>query len=224
MKKTAVIILSGGLDSSTMAYFYKDQGYELLCVSFNYGQKHLKELTSATLIAQQLKAEHQILDLSFMRQHLATSSLVNPALENPKQEYARENMLLTVVPNRNSMMLALAWSLACTANAQILAYGPHRGDDYVYADCRPDYVNAINLALRLGSIDSRHEDLQLEAPFLKLNKTEIVQLGSALQVPFALTWSCYDGAEQHCGLCGTCRQRKQAFKVAQVIDPTQYKE
>ncbi len=224
MEKTAVIILSGGLDSSTMAYYYKEQGYQLLCVSFNYGQKHLKELSSAAVIAEQLGASHKIIDLSFMREHLSTSSLVNPELTNPKQEYARENMLVTVVPNRNSMMLSIAWSIACAANAEIVAYGPHRGDDYVYADCRPDYVSAINLALRLGTIDSRHEDLQLEAPFLKLSKTEIVQLGATLKVPFAKTWSCYDGAEQHCGLCGTCRQRKQAFSDAMLADPTLYKE
>jgi len=133
-------------------------------------------------------------------------------------------MLVTVVPNRNTMMLSLAWTIACDINAEILAYGPHRGDNYVYADCRPDYVSALNLALRLGTIDSRNEDLQLIAPFLNMTKAQIVKHGADLGVPFADTWSCYDGREIHCGKCGTCIQRRQAFITAKVIDPTGYKE
>lgn len=222
--KLAVVILSGGLDSSTLAYKLQAQGYSLICVSFNYGQKHLRELHSAAVIAKNLNAQHQIIDLSFMQNFLQASSLVNKEKTNPKEEYNRDSMLVTVVPNRNTMMLSLAWTIACDRGAHVVAFGPHKGDNYVYADCRPDYFNAMNLALRLGTIDSRNDDLELIAPLLNMTKTEIVQLGAELKVPFADTWSCYDGGEIHCGRCGTCEQRRQAFIEAQVTDPTQYKE
>jgi len=222
MKKKAVVILSGGLDSSTLAHHLVHEGYELICVSYNYGQKQIKELDSARYIARELNAVHHIVDLTFMQNFLQSSSLVNQDLNNPKEEYSRENMLVTVVPNRNTMMLSLAWTVACANNASLLAFGPHKGDNYVYADCRPDYFNAMNLALRLGTIDSRNEELSLVAPFLHLTKVDIVRLGHDLGVPFAHTWSCYDGLELHCGTCGTCRQRKDAFITAKINDPTKY--
>lgn len=224
MKKKAVVVLSGGIDSSTLAYHLKKQNYDLICVSFNYGQKHIKELDSAKFIAAELNATHQIIDLSFMQNFLQTSSLINSDIENPKEEYKRDNMLITVVPNRNTMMLSIAWTIACVNNAHVVAFGPHKGDNYVYADCRPDYFMAMNLSLRLGTIDSRHEELELIAPFINMTKLEIVKLGYTLNVPFAKTWSCYDGKEVHCGKCGTCLQRKDAFIIADISDPTIYKE
>ena len=224
MNKKAVVVLSGGLDSTTLCYHLHALGYALTCVSFNYGQKQNKELESAALIAKELIADHHIINLSFMQQYLQASSLVNDQISNPKEEYKRENMLITVVPNRNTMMLSLAWTVACDTNAEILAYGPHKGDNYVYADCRPDFVSALNLALRLGTIDSRNEELQLIAPFINMTKAEIVKYGETLKVPFANTWSCYDGLDIHCGKCGTCMQRRQAFITANVVDPTIYKE
>lgn len=224
MKNKAVIVLSGGLDSSTLAYYLHEKGYELICISFNYGQKQVRELESAAYITRQLNGIHHIIDLAFMNQYLQSSSLINAALNNPKENYAKENMLVTVVPNRNTMMLSLAWTIACANQAKAVAFGPHKGDNYVYADCRPDYFNALNLALRLGTIDSRDENLQLIAPFIDFTKAEIIQTGQKLGVPFAATWSCYDGQKQHCGKCGTCRQRKQAFIEAEITDPTEYKD
>lgn len=224
MDKKAIVILSGGLDSTTLAYHLQALGYTLTCVSFNYGQKHLKELNSASLIAKELKSQHHIIDLSFMQQYMHASSLINDQISNPKEEYARENMLITVVPNRNTMMLSLAWTIACDIKADVLAYGPHKGDNYVYADCRPEYVAAMNKALRLGTIDSRNDNLELIAPFLDMTKAEIVKHGAILNVPFAKTWSCYDGLDIHCGKCGTCAQRKNAFIEAGVADLTTYKE
>jgi 7-cyano-7-deazaguanine synthase len=224
MSKKAVIILSGGLDSGTLAYYLANQNYGLICVSFNYGQKHIKELKMATKIAKNLGACHHIIDLSFMNKYLQSSSLINKDIANPKEDYARENMLVTVVPNRNTMMLSLAWTIACSENAIIVAFGAHKGDNYVYPDCRLDYFNALNLSLRLGTIDSRHEDLHLLAPFINYSKADIVQIGNHLNVSFEDTWSCYDGLELHCGKCGTCRQRQQAFIEANINDPTIYEE
>ncbi|MDD3266462.1 MAG: 7-cyano-7-deazaguanine synthase QueC [Burkholderiales bacterium] len=224
MKKKAVVILSGGLDSSTLAYYLANEGYDLICVSFNYGQRHIKELASAKYIADSLNSPHHVIDLSFMREFLQNSSLVNQDLNNPKEEYARENMLITVVPNRNTMMLSLAWTIACANEASLVAFGPHKGDNYVYADCREEYFEAMNDSLRLGTIDSRLEELTLSAPFIQMTKIDIVNIGNKLKVPFEKTWSCYDGQDLHCGTCGTCRQRKEAFTAANVNDLTVYKE
>jgi 7-cyano-7-deazaguanine synthase len=224
MLKKAVVVLSGGLDSVTLMYHLHAKGYALTAVSFNYGQKHLKELESAATIVQKLGAAHHIIDLTFIRDSILSSSLVNQDIQNPKEKYSKENMLITVVPNRNTMMLSLAWTIACSINADVLAYAPHKGDSYIYADCREDYVTAMNLALRLGSADSRLDNLELIAPFLRMSKAEIVKHGEELGVPFASTWSCYDGKELHCGKCGTCHQRKNAFIDSGVADPTIYQE
>lgn len=224
MREKAVVVLSGGLDSVTLMYHLYDKGYDLTAVSFDYGQKHVKELEGATLAAKALQAQHHIIDLTFMRDSILSSSLVNQNINNPKGEYSRDNMLVTVVPNRNTMMLSLAWTIACDIGANIVAFAPHKGDSYVYADCRPEYVTAMNTALRIGSIDSRSENLELIAPFLQVTKAEIVKHGAELGVPFANTWSCYDGEDIHCGICGTCIQRRQAFIEANVVDPTMYKE
>lgn len=220
----AVLILSGGLDSSTLGYWLKHNGYnDLICISYNYGQRHIVELEHAKKIAQQLGGVHHIVDVSFMKQFLKGSSLTDNNIAVSHGEYSKENMQNTVVPNRNTVLLSLAWSIACVEKADVLAYGAHGGDHYLYADTRPDYFNAINLALRMGTEDSRKEQLQLIAPFLYNTKAEIVKIGHQLNVPFADTWTCYEGDIMHCGLCGACQSRKQGFHDAQINDPTKYK-
>ena len=222
----AVLILSGGLDSSTLGYWLKANNYrELICLSFDYGQKQIIELNSAKVIAEKLNATHQIIDLSFIQPLLSNSScsLTNNEINVPHGEYSKENMQSTVVPNRNSMMLTIAWTIACVEKAEALAYGAHGGDHYLYPDTRPDYFNALNLALRLGSEDQRQANLNLIAPFIHWPKAKIVTEGARLQVPFELTWTCYEGREIHCGLCGACCGRKQAFAQANISDPTIYR-
>ena len=222
----AILILSGGLDSSTLAYWLKVNGYnDLVCVTFNYGQKQIIELKSAQAISARIGATHHIVDISFIRNFLGNSksSLTNPDIAVPHGEYTKENMQSTVVPNRNSMLLTTAWTIACIEQADALAYGAHGGDHYVYPDTRPDFFNAINLSLRLGTEDSRKDNLNLIAPFLYWDKAAIVKEGHKLGVPFELTWTCYEGGEIHCGLCGACHQRKKGFTDAGIIDPTKYK-
>ncbi|MCC2624531.1 MAG: queC [Burkholderiales bacterium] len=133
-------------------------------------------------------------------------------------------MQSTVVPNRNSMLLTIAWTIACIHKADILAYGAHTGDHYIYPDTRPDYLNAINLSLRMGSKDCRQENLNLIAPFINWDKSAIIQEGAKLGVPFELTWTCYEGGETHCGLCGACSERKKAFALAKISDPIVYRD
>lgn len=219
----AVLILSGGLDSTTLGYLLKSQGYDLTCITFNYGQKQQIEIEHAKKIAEKLNAKHNVIDITFMKSFLKGSGLTDDSIDIPHGEYTKENMQVTVVPNRNTMLLSIAWSIACVQKADVLAYGAQCGDHYLYPDTRPDYFSAINLALRLGTEDCRADNLELIAPLLKKSKAEVVQLGQSLNVPFAETWSCYDSGNIHCGLCGACYNRKQGFIEANVVDLTVYK-
>lgn len=219
----AVIILSGGIDSSTLAYWLNQQNYnQLIALTFNYGQKQIIELTAAKTIATNLAAVHKIIDISFMKDFLQGSSLTDNTIAVPHGVYTKNNMQLTVVPNRNSMFLSMAWAIACVERADILAYGAQGGDHYLYPDTRIDYINALNLALRLGTEDCRPDHLQLIAPLVNMSKEQIVKLGTELAVPYADTYSCYQGDIIHCGLCGACQNRKLGFNNAEIADPTIY--
>ena len=221
----AVLILSGGADSSTLGYWLKEQGYkDLICITFNYGQKQVIEIESAKKIANNLGAVHHIIDLTFMKSFLKGSGLTDDSIKVPHGAYTKENMAITVVPNRNTMLLSIAWSVACVEKADVLAYGAQCGDHYLYPDTRPDYFRAINLALRLGTEDCRQENLELIAPLLRKSKAEVIELGHQLEVPFADTWSCYEGDSVHCGKCGACQGRRNGFIEANIPDPTTYLE
>ncbi len=224
--KKITLILSGGLDSSTLAFWLKYKyNSELVCLTFDYGQKQVKELDSATKITQVLKAEHHIIDLSFIKKFLklANSSLVNDNITVPHGEYTKQNMQSTVVPNRNSLMLSIAWTIACINNSDALAYGAHSGDHYLYPDTRPEYFTALNTALKLGVKDVGTTELDLIAPFINFSKSQIILEGSKLNVPFELTWTCYEGGTIHCGECGACISRKKSFIEGHVEDKTIYK-
>ena len=217
----AVLILSGGIDSSTLAYYLNQNGYdELICITFNYGQKQVIELESAKKIAHHLNATHHIIDISFMGKFLHGTGLTDSSIPVPHGAYTKENMAITVVPNRNTMLLSMGWSIACVEKADVLAFGAQSGDNYVYPDTRTDYLNALNLALRLGTEDCRRDNLELTAPFIKKSKSEVITIGHALKVPYADTWSCYDGMHVHCGQCGACQNRIQGFRDASLLDPT----
>jgi len=217
----AVAIVSGGLDSVTLAYLLHTQSYRLHLLSFDYGQRHKKELHFAKMCAQQLKAEFDVIDLSGIAHFLKGSALTD-AIPVPEGHYAAENMAITVVPNRNAMMLSIAFAVAVAEQAQLVAMGVHSGDHFIYPDCRPSFVAAFDTMQKYAVAGFGHPDLRLEAPFLHLEKYQIVKLGSSLGVPYVDTWSCYKGENQHCGCCGTCVERKHAFRDASVPDPTSY--
>ena len=222
--KKAVLILSGGADSSTLGYWLKNEGYlDLICVTYNYGQKQIIEIDSAKKVAKNLNATHHIIDVTFMKQFLTGSGLTDDNIKVPHGEYTVDNMAITVVPNRNTMLLSIAWSIACVERADVLAYGAQCGDHYLYPDTRPDYFSAMNLALRLGTEDCRRDNLELIAPLLHKNKDEVIKLGIQLGVPYADTYSCYEGDIIHCGQCGACQNRKKGFVESNIPDPTQYK-
>jgi 7-cyano-7-deazaguanine synthase len=218
----AVLLLSGGLDSATLGFDLKSQGYILECLSFNYGQRHKIELTYAAKLAKLLGATHKIVDLADVQNVLKGSSLTDNSIVTPHGEYKKSNMHLTYVPNRNAILLAIAWGYACSINAQIVAAAPHSGDHYLYPDCRESFLTPLNEAFRAGSEDHRSNDLHIETPYLHITKADIVEIGKKLNVPFANTYSCYEGKETHCGLCGACHSRKQALQTAGIKDETIY--
>ncbi len=219
----AVAIVSGGLDSVTLAHFLHKEGHELHLLSFDYGQRHKKELEFAQLCAKRLEAAFDVIDLTTITRFLKGSSLTD-TVPVPDGHYAASNMAITVVPNRNAMMLSVAYAVAVAEHAQIVAIGVHAGDHFIYPDCRPAFIAAFDAMQRLAVEGFGEPNLRLEAPFMHLAKHEIVSLGISLGVRFSDTWSCYKGREKHCGRCGTCGERKHAFRDAGVIDPTLYED
>jgi 7-cyano-7-deazaguanine synthase len=221
----AVLILSGGLDSTVLAYYAKQRLNieELILVTFNYGQRHIKEIESAAKTAKALGAEHKIIDISFIKEMLKGNSLTDN-IDVPEGHYEEEQMSITVVPNRNAVMLTLAYTLACTSNADVLLIGAHGGDHFIYPDCRPEFIDSLNTALSLGTLGHKNESLCIKAAFINMSKTDIVYLGSSIGVPFENTWTCYKGLENHCGKCGSCVERKEAFILNKITDPTIYQD
>ncbi len=218
----AIAVVSGGLDSVSLAYLLHSEGYDLHLISFNYGQRHRKELEFARLCAKRLEAEHSEVDLSGLGVLLKGSALTEASIEVPDGHYAAPNMAITVVPNRNAIMLTIAYGVAVAEEAAIVAAGFHGGDHFIYPDCRPEFVQAFDAMERHAVEGFGHPDLRLYAPFINIGKHDIVALGARLSVPFQETWSCYKGGQRHCGTCGTCVERREAFELANVTDPTEY--
>ncbi len=219
----AIAIVSGGLDSVTLACLLHSTGHTLHLLSFDYGQRHKKELLFAERCARRLDAAFDVVDLSSVTRFLKGSALTD-TIPVPDGHYAAANMAITVVPNRNAMMLSVAYAVAVAEQANIVAIGVHAGDHFIYPDCRPAFISAFDTMQRLAVEGFGHPELRLEAPFMHLGKHDIVKLGVDLEVPYADTWSCYKGDEKHCGTCGTCVERKHAFRDTQVLDPTIYED
>ena len=216
----AVTILSGGMDSTTLAYRLAEEYDSVDLVSFDYGQRHKVELAFARITAHKLSARHDAIDLSAIQPLIADNSLTDPNQPVPDGHYAQENMKQTVVPNRNAIMLSIAYGIAAARQADVLAFGAHGGDHFIYPDCRPLFANLLGEAFEAGS--AGFATTRLIAPFINIDKTEIARIGDRLGVPWADTWSCYKGGAIHCGTCGTCVERIGAFAEAGVADPTEY--
>jgi len=217
-KKNALIVLSGGMDSTTMLYDYRDK--IAAAVNFSYGSNHnRRERECARLHCGKLGIELIEIDLDFMKLHFE-SSLLKGAQAIPDGHYADDNMRSTVVPFRNGIMLSIAAGLAESRGLTEVMLANHGGDHTIYPDCRPEFIKAMNAAIETGT----YADVHLYAPYTNLTKGRIAARGAALGIDYATTYSCYKGGEKHCGTCGTCVERREALAEAGIPDPTQYEK
>lgn len=220
-KPLAVLSFSGGMDSTTLAAHYARKEYNLLLLSFNYGQRHrARELEAAAGIAGYLGAEHHVVDLSTLALLLPGSSLTDVTVDVPDGHYADESMKSTVVPNRNAIMASVALGIASARGAELVGLGIHAGDHAVYPDCRPEFVDALR-ELAAVALKGMHAP-QIVTPFVGMTKTEIAAHAERIGAPVHMSWSCYKGGAVHCGTCGTCTERREAFADAGLTDPTEY--
>ena len=214
--KDTLLVLSGGLDSTTLLYDYADS--IALAVTFQYGSNHNKrEAAFAKYHCDKLGIEHIEIDLAFMGKYFK-SSLLDGADAIPEGNYDEDNMKSTVVPFRNGIMLSVAAGLAESRGLKNVMMANHSGDHAIYPDCRPKFVKAMTGAIEAGT----YEGVKLVAPYTDITKADIVSRGAKLGIDYSKTYSCYKGGEHHCGVCGTCRERKEAFTLAGVKDDTIY--
>lgn len=214
----AVLVYSGGLDSTVLLYHMLDAGATVRALSIDYGQRHGVELKRAATIAHGAGVEHRLVDLRSVTPLLGGSSLTSHEIPVAEGHYAETSMKSTVVPNRNMIFLSLAAAWAISLKFDAIAYAAHSGDHTIYPDCREAFAVAMAAAVRLAD----WHEVDLVRPFVNFSKADIVRRGAALGAPLEQTWSCYKGGELHCGRCGTCIERREAFHLAAVDDPTHY--
>lgn len=212
-------VLSGGMDSATAVAWAIDAGHEIVgAVNFQYGSKHnAKEAYAFHDLCVHYSLPYYSIPMTFINT-LFKSDLLNSGDEIPEGHYADESMRRTVVPFRNGIMLSVAAGLAESLGAEAVLLGNHFGDHAIYPDCRADFAAAMRSAIKLGT----YAGIELLCPFQSIDKAEIARIGSSLGVPYGLTWTCYKGGEKHCGKCGSCVERREAFQLAGVPDPTEY--
>jgi 7-cyano-7-deazaguanine synthase len=216
----ALVVFSGGLDSTTLLYYAIKHFDEVETLSFTYGSKHNDiEHYYALKTCEKLNIKNTLISLDFISQYFK-SDLLKSGGDIPEGMYNEENMKSTVVPFRNGIMLAIAAGFAESNDIDVLLLGNHSGDHAIYPDCRPEFIANIAGAIR----DGTEKRIQVISPFCDMSKTDIVKLGAELGVDFSLTYSCYKGGKKHCGKCGTCTERKESFEQAGVKDPTEYEE
>lgn len=217
--KKAVVLLSGGLDSAVALHLAKKEGFELHAISFDYGQRHNRELEAAKAIASQAgAANHQVVTLKLDK--WGGSSLTDSAMEVEDGDVNRADIPVTYVPARNMVFLSVAASLAEAIGAQDIFIGVSQVDYSGYVDCRQEFIDGMEKAINLGTVmgAEKNKPIKIHAPFVNNTKAEEIKLGVELGVDFGLTWSCYRGGEKPCGTCDSCLLRAKAFAEAGVID------
>ncbi|MER2492907.1 7-cyano-7-deazaguanine synthase QueC [Catenovulum sediminis] len=216
-KEKAVVIYSGGMDSFTVLNLARKQGYEVFALTFNYGQKHVKEVEYAKSVCQQLDIPHKVIDISAINQLLGGSSLTDN-IEIPEGHYEEDNMKSTVVPNRNMILLSMATAYAVSLKAAKVFYGAHAGDHAIYPDCRPEFVEKMKAVCAIAD----YQPIEIVTPYLHHSKTEILTDGLKMGLDYSKTWTCYNGREKACGKCGACTERLEAFSLNNTPDPLPY--
>lgn len=210
--KNCILIFSGGMDSTTLLYYLLDKGLEVKCISFNYGQRHKKELDYAQKTCQKLGLEHKIVDITSITELLKGSSLTDN-IKTPYGHYEEESMKKTIVPNRNMIMCSIAGAWAVSEKADYLALGVHSGDHTIYPDCRPEFIKVFEEALQLGN----WEKVEVLTPFINWDKGDIAMEGKRLGMDYDETWTCYEGKAKPCSKCGACVERMEALEKVKLI-------
>lgn len=222
MDKKAVLIGSGGIDSTTLLYKLMDEGYRPVVLTFLYGQKHGKEIQFVKNTCNILKVQNITIDITGIKDLIKGSALTDSRVDIPEVPETTEfydTLRTTIVPNRNSIFLTLAVAYAQSVGCNHIFFGVHFSDRGVYPDCRKEFIDSFQNSQILAN---DNKNLRISAPFVDLDKSDIVKLGNDLNVPFENTWSCYKGKKNHCGVCSSCRERKRAFTEAGITDPTIY--
>ncbi|MEL0623755.1 7-cyano-7-deazaguanine synthase QueC [Marinomonas arenicola] len=217
MPEKAVVVYSGGMDSFTVLNTAIKQGLDVYALSFNYGQKHSKELIVAAEVCKQLNIPHKVVDITAINSLMAGSSLTGDS-EIPEGDYESESMKSTVVPNRNMVLLSMAIAYAVSLEAGKVYYGAHSGDHHIYPDCRPEFVDAMNAVSKIAN----YQSVEIVTPFLNNSKGEILKAGLAMNLDYGKTWTCYNGRKKSCGKCGACNERLEAFAEQGKTDPLAY--
>lgn len=207
------------MDSFTALNKAVKDGFEVYALSFNYGQKHSKELDYAKTVCRELGLKHKVLDITSISDLFTSSSLVSEKIDVPDGHYEEENMKSTVVPNRNMILISLAIGYAVDIGAEGVWYGAHSGDHAIYPDCRPEFVKIMDQA----SKQANFEPVYVHAPYLETDKIGILKDGMQMNLDYAKTWTCYKGRETACGTCGSCVERLEAFQKNLIQDPLTYK-
>ncbi|SET46014.1 7-cyano-7-deazaguanine synthase QueC [Thalassotalea agarivorans] len=217
MTEKVVVIYSGGMDSFTVLNRALKDGKHVYALSFDYGQKHVKELECAAKVCESLNVPHKIIDITAINQLLAGSSLTDD-IDIPEGHYEDDNMKSTVVPNRNMILLSLAVGYAVSVEASQVYYGAHSGDHAIYPDCRPEFVEKMNDVCQIAN----YEPVEIYSPYLHVSKIDILTDGLNMGLDYSDTWTCYNGREKACGKCGACQERLEAFEKNNAVDPIAY--
>ena len=217
MSQKVVVIFSGGMDSFTVLNLAVKQGLEVFALSFDYGQRHKKELDYAARACQTLGVPHKVVDISAINQLIGGSSLTSN-IDVAEGHYEEDSMKSTVVPNRNMILLSMAVGYAVSMNANKVYYGAHSGDHAIYPDCRPEFVHKMNDVCAIAN----YEAVEIVTPYLAVSKTAILTNGLAMGLDYNQTWTCYNGREKACGKCGACQERLEAFADNGLSDPLEY--
>jgi 7-cyano-7-deazaguanine synthase len=216
--ESVVCIYSGGMDSYTLAGFAHENGWLHSCLSFDYGQRHKKELEYARAVTEDWGTPHEFVSLRNLKPHLLGSSLTEDDIAVPEGHYADDNMKLTVVPNRNMIMLSIAIAHAVSHACDTVWFGAHAGDHTIYPDCRPDFTRAMDHAAQIAN----WRPIRIEAPFQYLTKADILRIGHGIDLYYGNAWTCYKGGQLACGVCGSCQERLEAFEEIKQPDPLEY--
>ena len=215
---STVVIYSGGMDSYTVLHRALREGLAVHALSFDYGQRHRRELDVARQVCESLAIPHQVVDIRAIHGLIDNSALTNAALTMPQGEYDADSLHSTVVPNRNMILLSLAIAKAVNIGANRVDYGAHGGDHVLYPDCRPAFVEAMNDVAQIANF----EPVTVHAPYLASSKADILRDGLAMGLDYRYTWTCYEGQQLACGQCGSCRERLAAFAANHSVDPLDY--